>query len=133
MDVKPLSPSGDWEVGTDVSVTVSWGKGMFASGWHCDLACYTFDGTKVFALQSQMFPEFSSKGDNNAVEFIIQNIGFAHADLRLDVGIRKDIDTPYAVMVENCATLAPSQKTLPLYKRQDVITVPKATCKAVTK
>ena len=131
--VNPLSPTGTWEIGTDISITISWEKGRFLPGWHCDIACYTFDGIKVFALQSQMFHEFSSLNENNAIEFIVQNSGFSESDLRLDIGIRKDIDTPYEIMVENCATLSPGQKSLPLYKRQDVIIVPKATCKAISK
>ncbi|MDP2385905.1 MAG: ABC transporter ATP-binding protein [Bacteroidota bacterium] len=131
VNVKPLSSTGEWDVGTDLSVEVSWERGRFAPGWHCDLAFYTFDGVKILALQSQMFSEFSSYGEYNAAEFIIQNVGFASSDLRMDVGIRKDIDTPYEIVVENCATVSPSQKSLPLYKRQDVIIVPKATCKAI--
>lgn len=133
VNVKPLSASGEWEVGTDLSVEVSWETGRFAPGWHCDVAFYTFDGIKIFALQSQMFAEFSSMGEYNAAEFLIQNVGIASSDLRLDVGIRKNIDTPYEIVVENCATVSPSQKNLPLYKRQDVIIVPKAVCKAIKK
>lgn len=131
IDVQALTESGEWEIESDICVTVSWEKNRFAPGWHCDLACYTIEGVKVFALQSHLFSEFSSKNkEDNAVSFIIKNIGFAASDLRADIGIRKNEDEPYCLVIENCATLSPSEKKLPLYKRQDVITIPQASCKA---
>ena len=61
------------------------------TGWHCDIACYTLDGVKVFAFQSQMFKDYSFESKNNGVEFIVQNVGFSESDLRLDVGIKKNV------------------------------------------
>ena len=131
IDVNPLDPSGNWEVGSDLSIIISWEKGIFLTGWHCDIACYTLDGVKVFAFQSQMFKDYSFESKNNGVEFIVQNVGFSESDLRLDVGIKKNIDDPYDILIENCAIISPGNKNLPIYKRQDVIIIPKAFCRAV--
>jgi lipopolysaccharide transport system ATP-binding protein len=131
IDIKPLSESGEWERDTFAAITVSWEKYRFAAGWHCDIACYSFDGVKVFALQSHLFPDFTSADpETNAVTFKVKNTGFANSDLRMDVGIRTHIDEPYSIVVENCAVLSPSDKKLYTYARHDVIVVPETTCKA---
>jgi len=125
------SESGEWEINSWIEITILWEKFRFEPGWHCDIACYTFDGIKVFALQSHSFPEFSSADPNlNGITFSVKNIGYASADMRLDVGIRKHIDEPYSFVLENCAVLSPSDKKFHLYARNDVITVPETTCKA---
>lgn len=129
--IKHLSNSGEWEINTDAQVTVSWEKYRFKPGWHCDIACYSFDGIKLFALQSHSFPNFSSLDpEANAITFTIKNIGFSNSELRMDVGIRDCVDEPYSIVVENCAILSPSDKGLPQYARQDVLVVPETTCKA---
>ena len=131
VDVKCLSESGEWEVGSDIEINVYWEKGRYAKGWQCDIACYTFDGVKVFALQSSLFKEFDSKNDDyNSVAFTVRNIGFAFADLRLDVGVCKNESEPYDIVIENAVTISPSNKNLPIFARNDVVNVPQATCKA---
>lgn len=132
VDVKALSNSGEWEVGTDLVINISWEKGKYLPGWHCDIVGYTFDGIKVFALQSHLFTEFTSDNDNyNGIEFQVRNIGFINSDLRLDVGIRKNENEPYDLVIENIVSISPSNKNLPIFARNDVITVPTATCKAL--
>jgi ABC-type polysaccharide/polyol phosphate transport system ATPase subunit len=123
------SLSREWEQDSFLEITVSWEKGRFKPGWHCDVAAYTFDGVKIFALQSHLFNNFSSNSeDYNGVTFSVKNIGFAAGDLRLDVGIRNSVDEPYSFVLENCAILSPTDKGLPEYSRNDVITIPNSSC-----
>jgi ABC-type polysaccharide/polyol phosphate transport system ATPase subunit len=133
VDVKILNKSQDWEIGSIANVSVTWEKGRFEPGWQCDLAGYTFDGIKLFAFQSQLFVEFNSNINNlSGISFLIKNIGYAPSDIRIDIGIKTQEDQPYSVLIENCATLSPSTKNLPLYKRDDVITIPEVSCQTIT-
>jgi ABC-type polysaccharide/polyol phosphate transport system ATPase subunit len=129
VEVKPISASGEWEVGTNAEVTVKWERHRYAPGWQCDIACYSFDGVKVFALQSHAYPGFSSSDPEcSGITFMVKNVGFPASDMRLDVGIRKHTDESYDIVIENCAVLSPSDKSLYLYARQDVIIVPESSC-----
>jgi ABC-type polysaccharide/polyol phosphate transport system ATPase subunit len=131
VSILPQSESGEWEIGSYADITVSWEKYRFKPGWHCDIACYSFDGVKVFALQSHLYPGFvSTNAEDNAVTFRVRNVGFANSDLRLDIGIREHVDLPYVIVVENCAILSPSDKKFHQYARQDVIVVPESSCTA---
>jgi lipopolysaccharide transport system ATP-binding protein len=131
VEINPISESGEWEIGSFADINIRWQKGRFEPGWHCDIAGYSFDGVKVFALQSHLFPEFSSQDSElTGITFSVKNIGFINSDLRLDVGIRKHVDEPYCIVMESCAVLSPSDKKMHLYARQDVITVPETKCKA---
>ncbi len=133
IQINPVSESGEWELGSTVEISVNWEKNRFAPGWHCDIAAYSFDGVKVFALQSHLFPGFSSENPaSNGITFSVKNIGYAVSDLRLDLGIRPHIDHPYELVLENCAVLSPSDKQFHAYGRQDVITVPETICTATT-
>jgi ABC-type polysaccharide/polyol phosphate transport system ATPase subunit len=128
----PECPSGEWETGTDLHIQISWEKYRFDPGWQCDIACYTMDGTKLFAIQSETFSTFSSLDkEHNGVEFSVKNMGFASGDLRLDVGLSKAPKEPYFFVVENCLMLSPTDKGLPEYKRNDVVIIPQTTCKAI--
>jgi lipopolysaccharide transport system ATP-binding protein len=134
INIKPQTASGEWEIGTDLSVVISWASNRFKPGWQCDVAGYSIEGTKVFALESEKFDEFNSTSDDyNGIDFLIRNVGFTNSDIRLDVGIKPAKGEPYSVLIENCATLSPSAKQLPSYKREDVITIPRATCAALKK
>lgn len=127
-----LSASGEWETGTDMEVTISWDKHRFAPGWQCDIACYTIEGTKIFALESEKFNGFTSiDPEANGVRFTVRNIGFVDTDIRLDVGIKEKKELPYCTMVENALMLSPSNKGFPEYKRDDVINILPATCQLV--
>lgn len=133
VEVKILNDSEEWEIGSIAKISITWDKGRFKSGWQCDLAGYTFDGIKLFAFQSQLFEEFNSKDDLlSGVNFFVKNIGYAPSDLRIDIGIKPHEDQPYSVLIENCATLSPSPKNLPLYKRDDVLTIPEVSCHTIT-
>ncbi len=129
---RPLAQSGEWETGTDIEVTVSWEKHKYAPGWQCDIACYTIDGSKIFALESHKFKDFDSNNPIcNAVKFTIKNNGFNSQDLRVDIGVKRSAAESYFIVLENCIVLSPSNKNMPSYKRDDVIIIPQAQCRAI--
>ena len=129
---RALATSGEWEVGTDMEITVGWEKHKYTPGWQCDIACYTLDGSKIFALESQKFNNFTSGNpDFNAVKFTVKNIGFNSNDLRVDVGVKKSAAESYFIVLENCIVLSPSNKSMPGYRRDDVILIPQAQCEAI--
>jgi ABC-type polysaccharide/polyol phosphate transport system ATPase subunit len=125
------SVSGEWEQGSYIDITVSWDPYKFKPGWQCDISCYSVEGTKIFALESEKFDDFSSSDEAyNSITFHVLNTGFVNADMRLDVGIKEKAEMPYCIVIENCLTLSPSDKNLPSYRRNDVITIPAASCTA---
>lgn len=118
-----------WVKGSNVAIEISWGKYKFLPGWECDIACYTLEGTKIFAVQSQNIPGFSSENpEKNQIVFLIENIGFVEKSLRIDIGIRNKPNESYSVLLENCLLLAPDGQNLPPYKRDDVIIIPNIKC-----
>lgn len=118
-----------WLPGSDAVIEVRWPSGQFKEGWECDVACYTLDGAKVFALQSQLLPGHDSKDPAaKGIAFHVRNVGFSPQDLRLDVGIRERAEEPYVLVLENCATLSPAVTGLPTHLRRDVVVVPPAQC-----
>lgn len=129
VEALPLSPTGEWHIGTDIAITISWEKYRMVAGWQCDIACYTVDGSKIFALESEKFSEFSSDNPEfNGVTFNVRNIGFINSNIRLDIGLKQKKGDSYFIVIENCMMLSPSDKSLPDYK--NVIVVPPSTCKA---
>lgn len=130
----PLSESKEWEIGSDIEISITWEKHRFAPGWHCDISCFTLEGVKVFGLQSSKFPGFNSEDPAlNGVIFKVRNIGLAPGDLRLHFAMGTAPQSPYFLVIENCLTLSPSDKFKPEYQHDDVITIPLATCHAITK
>jgi ABC-type polysaccharide/polyol phosphate transport system ATPase subunit len=118
--------SESWYPGTEIGVKISWEKYRFKPDWECDLACYTYDGVKVFAIQSQKIDGFLSKDPElNSITFFIENPELTDKPLRLDVGIRYKASLNYEVLETNCLTLEPAGHKLPAYKRHDVVVVPK--------
>lgn len=118
-----------WHNGAILCLEISWQRYMFPPGWECDLACYTLDGIKIFAFQSQNIPGFSSEDkERNCVEFLVENPGFSMRQLRVDIGMRNRPNESYSLLMENCLLLSPDGRDLPSYKREDVIIVPKVRC-----
>lgn len=127
-----LSESGEWETGSDIAIRIWWESGRFQPGWQCDIAAYTLEGTKIFAIQSETVHAFSSLDPAcNGIEFIVRNPGFASGDLRLDFGLSKAPKEAYFFVVENCLMLSPSDRNLPEYKRNDVLLIPSVSCQAI--
>lgn len=123
-----------WVKGSSVAIEISWEKYRFPPGWECDIASYTLDGHKIFAVQSQNLSGFSSiSPEDNCITFFVENVGFTGKPLRLDVGIRSKPREPYSILLENCLLLAPDEGTLPPYKREDVLIVPNVGCSVSNK
>ena len=121
--------SGAWIKGTEAVIEISWEKHRLPPGWECDIACYSIDGTKVFAIQSQNLEGFSSRDPEvNCIAFYIENIGFAGRILRVDIGFRKGPNEQYDIIINDGAILHPDGASLPVYRRSDVIVVPSVYC-----
>jgi hypothetical protein len=110
-------------------IDVSWAEGRYRPGWHADIACYTLEGTKLFAFQSHTMPGVNTEAlGSNGVRFEVMNPGLVDQDIRLDVGVRPSANQPYNVVIENALLLSPSNKGLPRDRVPDVLLVPQATC-----
>ena len=112
---------------------MSWDKNRYAPGWHADVACYSMEGTKLFALQSHTMAGFdSSDPRRNGVRFDIINPGLVDRDIRVDLGVRPNAYQPYDVVIENALFLSPSNKLIQENRLPDVLLVPQATCTALS-
>lgn len=129
-----VSDGAAWEKGTQTAIEITWDKYKFKPGWECDIACYTIDSTKVFAVESQKLDGFDSRDKEiNSITFFVENIGFAERDLRIDMGIRKGPNEPYDLIINDGAILRPDGSSLGKHRRADVIVVPNVTCKLSVK
>jgi ABC-type polysaccharide/polyol phosphate transport system ATPase subunit len=126
----PADPSGEWCTGTALDIDIRWDKGRYAPGWHADIACYTLEGEKLFALQSHTLPGFSSADPGaSGIRFSVINPGLVDRDIRLDVGVRPSEHQPYNVVIENALLLSPSVKLIEHNRVPDVLLVPRTTCR----
>ena len=124
----PEDPSGEWIRGTRLKIEIFWDKYRYAPGWHVDAVCYTLEGEKLFAMQSNTIAGFQSENpDHNGVVFVVENTGLIDRDIRLDIGIRKTINEPYNIVIENALLLSPSNKFITHNQVPDVLLVPDAT------
>lgn len=134
ISAKPNDPSGEWVSGSTIEIEVTWEPGRYTAGWHADIACYTLEGEKLFALQSNTLRGFSSDDPAaNGVRFVIVNPGFIDRDIRLDFGIRRSESVPYDIVIENALLLSPSNKLILHNRVPDVLIVPNASCQAISK
>lgn len=128
----PLDASGEWVVGSAIAIEITWEPGRYAPGWHADIACYTMEGQKLFALQSHTMRGFdSTKGTSRGVRFEVVNPGLVDHDVRLDVGLKPNAYVPYDALIENALQLTPGNKGIEENRLADVILVPKAACNAM--
>ena len=129
----PLDPSGEWVVGSPIAIEIRWEPGRYAPGWHADIACYTMEGHKLFALQSHTMSDFDASVPNSSgVRFEVINPGLVDNDIRLDVGVRVDAYQPYDVMIENALRITPSNRSIEGNRMADVMLVPQAACTALS-
>ncbi|MCB0779447.1 MAG: ABC transporter ATP-binding protein [Flavobacteriales bacterium] len=129
----PDDPGGEWSVGSHMTIDIRWDRHRYPPGWHADIACYTMDGVKVFALQSHTLAGFDSRDPNACgVRFKVLNPGLADRELRLDVGVRPHEHAPYDVVIENALLLRPSDRGISHNRLSDVLLVPQASCLALT-
>ncbi|MBK7946180.1 MAG: ABC transporter ATP-binding protein [Flavobacteriales bacterium] len=128
----PMDPSGEWVAGSAMAIEIHWEPGRYAPGWHADIACYTMEGQKLFALQSHTMRQFdSSAGASRGVRFEVVNPGLIDHDVRLDIGLKPNAYVPYDTLIENALQLTPGNKGHEENRLADVILVPQATCTAL--
>lgn len=130
----PNDASGEWLRGTLMNIEVSWESGMYKPGWHVDAVCYTMEGEKLFALQSNTIVGFNSENpEHNGIRFQVENVGLIDRDIRLDIGIRCKLNEAYNVVLENALLLSPSNKGNTHNQVPDVLLIPFAKCTPISK
>ncbi len=128
--VSSVVDSENWGNNSTLMVNISWESGLLEAGWEIDLACYTGDRVKVFAVQSQYVHGFSSSDPElNYINFFIKNTNFAERTYFFDIGVRKGRNETYSTIIENCLQVATTGLDLPEFKRSDVIVVPEVSVK----
>lgn len=116
-----------WDNQTNLILEISWEKYLLQPGWECDITCYTMERVKVFGFASHLMENFNSNNPEvNGIRFFIRNCNLAERNYVIDVGIRKNKNEPYFILVENSVTIETTNLRLPQYKRNDVIVVPDA-------
>ncbi|MBC7900776.1 MAG: ABC transporter ATP-binding protein [Saprospiraceae bacterium] len=116
-----------WTTGKILQMRVAWDAGLFRDGCVCDLAFYTVEGTKIFGLEShKLMDNRVIPGGKTEAIFSIENIGLVDREVRVDVGLKRDIGSNYDVLVENACSLSIPSAGLYDYKVDDSIIVPKA-------
>lgn len=129
----PADSSGEWVTGTALHIDVRWEHGRYSPGFSADLAFYTLEGEKLFALQSQTLPGTDlSDPATTGVRFSVINPGLVDRDIRLDVGVRPAGEQQYNVVLQNALLLSPSNKGILHNRVPDVLLVPTATCVPIT-
>ena len=96
-----------WPRGEELLLEVTCPADIRRPGWECDLAFYTPEGIKVFAVRSRMIHAAGRPHDEGVITFAISNPGFGIRPLRVDLGIRTGPGSGYAVLQERCLTVYP--------------------------
>lgn len=126
----------EWTIGSKLSVEVSWKSIQLTDTWECDLVFYHFSGAKLFALQSALLAGYKKTKNACGIKFIITNPGFTEKEIRVDVGIKSNIQNPdYEFILENCLNLKPSARGLNNYvhqKNDEGVIVPSAQCQILS-
>jgi ABC-type polysaccharide/polyol phosphate transport system ATPase subunit len=93
-----------------------------------DLAFYSDEGVRLFALQSDRMtpPAAVSAGGTTVFRFCITNPGLNCSSLGLDVGVRLGGSRDYAALWERAATIAVSRADLPAYAVAGTLLCPPA-------
>ncbi len=117
-----------WDTDTFLNIKISWNNEQINKETCIDLACYTFDGVKVFAFQSEKITSLDLE-ELNPVIFRIKNPGFSENALFFDIGFRQKGDGNYFILNQKCFSVIPGPGGLPGYSRNDVVIVPKVEIK----
>ena len=107
IELIPFANGKSWSKGEDLKIRVSWVNSMFLDGCICDLAFYTYDGIKLFIIQSdKIYENVFFEKEISSVVFEINNPGFISRELRLDVGLRDGMNSKYIVLSENICSIS---------------------------
>jgi ABC-type polysaccharide/polyol phosphate transport system ATPase subunit len=118
--------SNSWEVGSCLNIEVNWNSyPKITSDVSIDIACYTVDGIKIFAFQSERFNDFDfDLAKNKKLRFIIKNPGLVNNAIFFDLGIRNKGNGAYFQLFQKCFIVTPGSLFLPNYTREDVVIIP---------
>lgn len=117
--------SSEWTKDSYIAIEVYLDANKFVPGWQCDLACYTLDGAKLFVIQSQNLPAFNSHDpQKRCLTFFIENIGYSPRPLRVDVGIKRALNEPYNILIQNALLIMPASPNKSSYGNSNAATVP---------
>jgi len=88
-----------------------------------DLAFYSENGTRVFAVQSDRLTDrqINSAAGRIQFEFVLRNVGLACSELTVDVGIRANKDPRYIMWWQTVETLPVSLADAPQYCTPDTL------------
>lgn len=105
----PLDPGGQWIRGTHAEITAKWKNGRFAPDWQIDLVAYSTDGSRLFVLQTDNFTKLSTDNSHDeGIRFVVKNCCLTATPIRVDLGVRRQWQTEYDLVIQNAITLIPS-------------------------
>jgi ABC-type polysaccharide/polyol phosphate transport system ATPase subunit len=116
-----------WEVDDLLVVNLDWSEySKITSDTSVDVSCYTVDGIKIFAFQSEKLNNFDFNfSKNKKLRFKISNPGLTNKAIFFDLGLRNKGTGAYFLLLQKCFVITPGSLLLPNYTRDDVIIVPK--------
>jgi ABC-type polysaccharide/polyol phosphate transport system ATPase subunit len=111
-----------WEKGSILYLEIYLNPIINFEAYQCDVAIYTFEGVKVFAVESyKLLKNNYIDGKNRTLIFEIENIGLVNRELRVDVGLKKSNSNNYEILVENACNIEIPETNLQLYKNSNCI------------
>ncbi len=115
-----------WEINTYLEVIVDWNEySKITMDSSIDIACYTFDGIKIFAFQTEKINDFDiNLAANKRLKLKINNPGLVNKTIFFDFGLRNKGTGAYFLLLQKCFVITPGSLLLPNYTRDDVIIVP---------
>lgn len=115
-----------WEINTYLEVIVDWNEySKITMDSSIDIACYTFDGIKIFAFQTEKIDDFDiNLAANKRLKLKINNPGLVNKTIFFDFGLRNKGTGAYYLLLQKCFVITPGSLLLPNYTRDDVIIVP---------
>jgi lipopolysaccharide transport system ATP-binding protein len=121
------NPTRKWQYGEELTVQVDIMAGTELRNPAIDIACYTSDRTRLFALQSDKMGE-GPKSINGqwSVKFHIQDPGFTVPEMCFDVGLRM-AGSRYLVLINEASWLFPDHTPVSGVALTDCILYPKVT------
>jgi ABC-type polysaccharide/polyol phosphate transport system ATPase subunit len=115
-----------WEMNTFLEIIIDWSVySKITNDISIDIACYTFDGVKIFAFQSEKIENFNiALAVNKKLKFKIKNSGLVNKTIFFDFGLRNKGTGAYFLLLQKCFLITPGSLLLPNYTREDVVIVP---------
>jgi len=115
-------PIAEWHVGEEIKISVMVTSEFSRDRMAVDLAFYSPEGVKIFAVESDKLPNSPDfwHSDKLWLLFKIKNPGLCLSELYMDVGIRSNDRDGYIGLFERSNIIPIAPMTLP-HVREDVI------------